>query len=72
MIYINRGLPESIAAPSLTKLEYFAIQALQGLLANPRNTNFAQSDLADEAVLAAQALLDRLAKDRESGNQEDI
>lgn len=72
MIHINRGLPESSVAPSLTKLEYFAIQALQGLLANPKNFTFPNADLADEAVLTAKALLDRLAEDRKSENQEDI
>ena len=48
-------------AHGLTKREYFAAKALQGLLANP-NHDGKFSDFAEDAVKHADALLAELAK----------
>lgn len=47
--------------PGLTKREYFASLALQGLLASPKPLNGAE-DIADIAVMMADALIKSLNK----------
>jgi hypothetical protein len=46
--------------PGLTKKEYFAAMALQGLCANPQNSEVSYRMLAEEAVKHANALSDIL------------
>ena len=63
------GTHESIAdlvkghvSGGLTKREYFAAKALQGLLALPQSTRSPRHLVAEEAVMQADALLQELAK----------
>jgi hypothetical protein len=44
----------------LTKKEYFAALALQGFLASPTTENNTIQELAQSAVLAAEALMEEL------------
>jgi hypothetical protein len=46
----------------ISKREYFAALALQGLLALPQSTRSPRNLVAEEAVLQADALLEALAK----------
>jgi hypothetical protein len=57
------GTEDSYAQGGLTKREYFAGLAMQGLLVNiGRNTCYTEGDVADLAVKSADALLAELAK----------
>ena len=44
----------------LTKREYCAALAMQGMLANPSLTNIAEADLCETAVICADELLKKL------------
>ena len=58
----RQGLPEYPMAWGLTKREYFAAMAMQGLLASDTNFNFGTSDAARLALDQADALLKELGK----------
>lgn len=49
-----------IELPKLSKFDYLAGLAMQGLLANPLLDREPVGAIADRAILAAQALIDRL------------
>ncbi|MCW5597698.1 MAG: hypothetical protein KIT80_23605 [Chitinophagaceae bacterium] len=46
----------------LTKREYFAAMAMQGMLTNPANSSFSKEFLIQSAVEAADVLLEKLEK----------
>ena len=60
----GHGNPEQGGDPGVTKREYFAAKALQGLLAKDDTLNFEL--LSQEAVEAADALIDALNEGGES------
>jgi hypothetical protein len=53
------GLPGNQPIQGLTKREYFAAMAMQGLLATPGNINIYKI-LAEESVMQANALVEAL------------
>ena len=55
----------------LTKREYFAIQALQGILSNSglKNSNIKTTDLIEDSVVIADLLLKELEKNNEPENR---
>ena len=59
-IYATR--PIRVVAPGLTKREFFAAAALQGLLACPYSWNSSLDDIAVQARRAADALMAELEK----------
>lgn len=64
----DHSFPSGTEVEGLTKREYFAAQALQGLLANPNvisrdgDTILVPDGVGDMALLAADTLLDELNK----------
>ena len=46
----------------LTKREYFAAMAMQGILAHPEHSKFTAAAIADDAIRQADALLAELEK----------
>jgi hypothetical protein len=56
------GLPEMASWPGMTLREWFAGHALAGLLANPSIGYLSQEQIASDAVLFADALLEQLTK----------
>ena len=52
------------AHSGMTKREYFAALAMQGMLANPTGDAVYASSYAKAAVTSADALLDELAKEK--------
>lgn len=48
--------------PGLTKREYFAALALQGLLAAGRDHNSGQAGISEKAVLLSDSLINQLNK----------
>jgi len=61
----GHGSPANGGEPGVSKREYFAGLAMQGVLANPALADNIEdaSDVAEAAVLAADALLTALSKE---------
>lgn len=59
VIYVY-GDTYSESRSGLSKREFFAALALQGLLANPNSWHNSRNDIASEAVLTAEALIKAL------------
>jgi hypothetical protein len=55
---------EFVLQGGLTKREYFAALALQGLIAHPKSVNSSFQQDAESAVYAADCLIKELAKDK--------
>ena len=64
--YIDRSTPIQFESQSITKREYFAAMAMQGLCANPKYFDGSQEGcmdiLPDDAVRLADTLLSELDK----------
>lgn len=58
-------LLDEVDAEKRTKREYFAAMMMQATLSNSANDQFGLPETASDAVRAADALLDALAKPRE-------
>jgi hypothetical protein len=56
------GLPVNELATGLTKREYFAAMAMQGLLANPSVVGLSGQVLIDKSIKYGLALIERLNK----------
>lgn len=66
----NEGVTHYDGRPGLTKREYFAGVAMQGMLASFGNHNLeAPEDIATDALQYADALLDRLELPREESDE---
>jgi hypothetical protein len=65
MNYDNSAFPRKIGeqAPGMTKREYFAAKALQGLLADP--TTMISKTVAEDAVKMADHLIEALNNDKQ-------
>jgi hypothetical protein len=65
MNYDNSAFPRKsgIPHPGLTKREYFAAKALQGLLADP--TTIISKTIAEDAVKLADHLIEALTNDKQ-------
>jgi hypothetical protein len=65
MSYDNSAFPRKIGeqAPGLTKREYFAAKALQGLLADP--STIISKNVAEDAVKLADHLIKALSNEQQ-------
>lgn len=60
VLYDANGYIYAEGCSGLSKREFFAALALQGLLANPNSWHNSRNDMASEAVLTAEALIKAL------------